>query len=207
MVLGMFAWCSPGYRSWGGMVIALLVLFTLWLVAGTLAGERSVPGHPVYFALLGPAAVLAWHLAGTHLGTPAAAGQAGTPLGTSLAGGQAGAGQAGMYGAINVSMLFQAALLALGVMLTQGLLPRGGQGLLPRGGRGQAALIGVCGAAMAGGAIVAVAPEGGSAGALRNALALMGFSGVGVWLSALGLCQPSTDDSGATPKGCPSGTP
>jgi hypothetical protein len=77
-------------------------------------------------------------------------------------------------GAIELSMVFQLALLAAGVMLTQGLLPAA---------RTRAAVPSVCGLAMMGGAAAAILS--GHAAAGRSAAALVGFAGVCVWLAPL----------------------
>jgi len=155
VVLGMLTWWQPGYRTWGALALALLVACALWLMWRTILGDRSVPGNPVYLALLGPAAMLTYHLSITGLGPePAEA--------------------AGLAGAINISMIFQIALLAGGVMLTQSFLPRAiGYGMVLR----------ICGAAMMGGAAAAIV--WGQAGPVRSALAMLGFAGIGVWLLPL----------------------
>jgi hypothetical protein len=155
VVIGMLTWWWPEYRTWGALAIGLLVVWTLWLAWKTLVADRRVPGHPVYLALLGPVGVLVFHLASTGLGVFGREG-------------------ASLHGAINMSMIFQLALLALGVMLTQSLLPEAAS---------HAAVLSVCGAAMVGGMIAAVAS--GRAEHVRGALAMLGFAGVCVWLTPL----------------------
>jgi hypothetical protein len=155
IVAVMLACWRPGYRPWGAVAAGILLLFILHLARRAHAGDRTVPGHPVHLALLGPAVVLAYHLAAR-----AAAPQ------PHLKGAVAGA--------IELSMVFQLALLAAGVMLTQGLLPAA---------RTRAAVPSVCGLAMMGGAAAAILS--GHAAAGRSAAALVGFAGVCVWLAPL----------------------
>ncbi len=160
IVLGMLTWCSPGYGSWGAMSAGMMVVLAFWLLWRMVSGERTVPGHPIHAALLVPAAVLTVHVART-------------------AGTCAGAGAWMVAGALNISMICHFALLALGVMLSQSLLPKAAR---------HVAVLGVCGAAMMLGAVAAMA--WGHSQAVRTSLALLGFGGVGVWLSMLWGIEP-----------------
>ncbi len=164
IVLGMLTWWWPGYHAWGGLCFGLLLVWTLWLLARTQIAEARVAGHPLHLVLLAPAAVLIYHLARTGIGRAAVAPE-------------------NLAGALNVSMIFQLALLSLGVLLAQSLLAPGAPG--------HAALLSVCGAAMAGGA--AAAMVWGRAQAACSALSLVGFAGVCVWLA------PVFDRAGAGP--------
>ena len=155
VVLGVMTWWWPSYRSWAALAASLMAVWALWLVCRMVQGRSSVPGHPVYLALLGPAAVLTWHMARTGLGAEA-------PRPGSLA------------GAMNISMIFQLSLLALGIMLSQSLLPRASE---------HPWLLSVCGAAMMGGSAAAV--RWGQADHVNSSIVLLGYSGVAVWLSAL----------------------
>ncbi|MDY6914616.1 MAG: hypothetical protein SVT52_09200 [Planctomycetota bacterium] len=155
VVVGMLTWWWPSFRTWGALSAGLGIVFALWVLQRTVAAERTVPGHPVYWVLLAPAAILTVHLAWTGLGTAEAPSMA-------------------LGGAMNMSMLFQLALLACGVMLSQSLLPRAASHI---------SVLSVCGVAMMGGA--AAAMVWGRAEQARCALALLGFAGVGVWLSML----------------------
>ena len=85
-----------------------------------------------------------------------------------------------LAGALNVSMIFHLALLALGMMLSQSLLPAAARHL---------AVLAVCGAAMMGGPFAAVIWA--KAQPVRTPLALLGFAGVAVWLSMLWGVGPS----------------
>jgi len=155
VVAGMLTWWWPGYRAWGAIIGGVLAVMALWLTCRTVACDRTVPGHPTYLALIGPAGVLVYHLAHTGLGT-------GSRAPNSVA------------GEINLSMCFHLFLLGLAVMLTQSLLPHAAR---------HAYVLSACGAAMMGG--VAAAAAWGRVGPAREAMAMVGFSGIGVWLSPL----------------------
>jgi hypothetical protein len=155
LALGMLTWWWPAYHAWGALSVAVLVVLTLWLVQKTVARDRSVPGHPAYLVLLGPAVILLLHLARTGLGT---APQQPYEVG----------------GSLNLSMLFHLCLLAAGILLAQSLLPEAAR---------HAAVLALCGAAMVGGAALSVVLRHPNPG--RTALALVGFCGVGLWLAAL----------------------
>ena len=168
VIVGMLMWWRPGYLAWGALAAGLMVVWMLWLVLRTSAGDRTVPGHLFHVVLLGPVAVLGWHLGRTGLSPE--------PV-----------GHLAVSGAINMSMIFQLAMLSLGVMLTQSLLPRAA---------GHFGVLSVCGAAMMGGA--AAAMVWGRAEAARSALALLGFAGACVWLTPLwGIIRQ--DDPGQSP--------
>jgi len=156
VVLGMLSWWWPSYRGWGALIGGLLVAMLLWLCWQTVTVNRRVPGHPVYAVLLVPAGVLTYHMAYTGLAAPD------------------GAAVADSRGALNLSMIFQLAMLALAVMLSQSLLPKA---------VGHVGVMSVCGGAMMGGAIAPML--WGGAEAAGPALGLLGFAGVAVWLSPL----------------------
>ena len=154
VALGMVAWWWPGYRSWGAVAVGLLSVLVLWLAWQTVRGERRVPGHPLHLALLVPAGVLVGHFVRVGLG----------PHG----------GEWAPAGGVDISMVFHLALMALGVMLAQSLLPAAAR---------HVGVLGLCGAAMMSGP--AAAMIWGRTQPVRTALALLGFAGVGVWLTML----------------------
>jgi hypothetical protein len=157
----MLLWWLPGYPAWGALTAALVTIWTLWLIWRTNAGDPTVPGHPLHLVLLGPVAVLAWHLGKIALSSE--------PLHPMA-----------VAGAINMSMIFQLAVLSLGVMLTQSLLPRAA---------GHFGVLSVCGVAMMGGAAAAI--TFGRFEAARSPVVLLGFVGACVWLAPLwGVLRP-----------------
>jgi hypothetical protein len=166
MILGMIAWWWPGYRSWGSAVAALLLVLGLWLVSRILDSDRSVPGHPFHLVVLVPAGVLAVHFVRHGL-------LSGPPL----------AGE--IKGALDISLIYWLCLLSLGVLLTQSLLPLAARHTAVLGAAGAAMMLGPAAAILAGD----TAP-------VRTALALLGFAGIGVWLTMLwGLDDPAGPDS------------
>ncbi len=166
MALAMTAWWWPGDRTWGASAAGLMIVFALWLMWKTAAGDRTVDGGWIHVVLLGPAAIITWHLARTGL----AALSADTP---------------GLSGGLNVSMLFHIALAAIAIMLSGSLLGRA---------RHSAVFMAVCGAAMIGGPAAAFYWQLAKTGPIHSAMALLGFGGVGLWLSAL--WPPSNDETG-----------
>ena len=161
MALGMLTWWWPGYRGWGALSAGMLIVLAFWLLWRTVSADRTLPGHPIHAAFLVPAAVLVLHVV-----------RAAPRLG--------GADGWTSAGALNVSMIFHFALLALGVMLSQSLLPKAAR---------HVAVLAVCGAAMMLGPAAAMA--WGRTEPVRTPLALLGFTGVGVWLSTLwGIVPP-----------------
>ena len=120
MVISMLAWWWPSYDAWAAVAVCLLIVWMLWLMTRTICADRTVLAHPVYIIMLLPALVGIYHLAGTGLSMTRE-------------------GPSDLAGTLNISMLFQLALLALGIMLTQSLLPRA---------VGHVALLSICGAAM-----------------------------------------------------------
>lgn len=155
VLLGMLTWWWPGYRAWGAMSIGLLGVLAIWLFWKMVAGERTLPGHPLYVSLLVPSAILVYHLAATGLGTEAI-------------------GPADLGGGINMSVVFHLGLFSLGVMLSQSLL---------KGAAEHEGVLSVVGAAMYGG--VTGALLWGHVGQVEEALTLLGYSGLGVWLTPL----------------------
>jgi len=155
VTLGMLAWWWPGYRSWGALSAGLLAVLVLWLAWRTVSADRSVPGHPFHLPLLIPGLILISHFVKTGL-------HASPGVTWPLAGG------------LNISMIFHLGLIALGVMLCQSLLPEAARHVV---------VLGLCGAAMMGGPAAALV--WGRTQPVRTALALLGFAGVGVWLSML----------------------
>ena len=157
VIAGMLAWWWPGYRAWGATAAALAVVLTLWLLWRTVDADRSLPGHPVYGALLGPALILGWHLARTGFIPPSS-------------------DAPGLLGALNISTIYQMALLGLGILLVQSLLPRAAA---------HAGVLSVCGLAMIAGSAAAIFLGHPHTPVIRGALTMMGCSGIGVWLAPL----------------------
>ncbi len=154
-VAGMLAWWWPSYRTWGAMGAALLVIWALWLCRQLVEGVHTVGGNPIYLALLAPTLVLAGHFGGSGLGREPEAPWA-------------------LAGAMDLSMLEQLALLALGMMLVQGLFSDRAKGVV---------LPAVCGGAMMAGSVsVAVTGHGGP---VAGPLALVALAGVAIWLTPL----------------------
>ncbi|MCE5327653.1 MAG: phage holin family protein [Planctomycetaceae bacterium] len=105
IVAAMLGWWWPSLRAWAALIGGLMVVFTFWLAWRITLGDRRVNAHPMYLALLGPAAVLAWHTAQSGM--------------TRLP-----PGQASLYGGLDISMLFQISLAVLGLLLSGSLLDR-----------------------------------------------------------------------------------
>jgi len=169
VVLGSLSWWWVGYHSWAGLTAAVLVVLGLWLMWRTVARRHTVPGHPIHLVLAAPAAILACHFV-RH------AFFAESPASRPLA------------GELDVAMVFHLALAAALIMLTQSLFPRAARHVV---------VLAVCGAAMMGSSIVALAWQG--VGPVADALTLLGFAGVAVWLSVLwGLA--ARDDVASVPR-------
>ncbi len=152
---GMLVCWKPGYRMWGALTMAVMLVWMLWLIWRTVGGDRSIPAHPVYLALIVPVLILVCHAADAGL---ASAKETRNFLG----------------GELNMSLIFHFWLLAMGVMLSQSLLPRAAR---------HAVVLSVCGAAMMIGSVLAVVLGGQSGG--QPALGFVGLAGVCVWLTPL----------------------
>ena len=155
VLAGVLTWWWPDYSAWGALIGGLMIAMLLWLCWQTVSINRTVPGHPIYLVLLVPAAVLTYHLARSGLGMRTDS--------TGL-----------VSGALNASLLFHVGILALGVMLSQSLLPKA---------IAHAGVVHICGAVMIGGGILAgFRPD---AAPVRMAMSLVGYGGVAVWLAPL----------------------
>jgi len=155
VTLGALTWWWPGYPSWGTAAMGLLAVLSVWLLWRTVSARRDVPGHPIHLVLAVPCLILAYHFVQRGLTGGADAHRA-------------------LAGTLDVSMITGFVLLALGVMLSQSLLPRAAR---------HVAVLGVCGGAMMVGPAAAMA--WGRTEPAHTALAMLGFAGVGVWLSML----------------------
>ncbi len=170
VLAGVLTWWWPDYSTWGALVGGLMIALLLWLCWQTVSVNRTVPGHPIYLVLLVPAAILTYHLARTGLG------------------GGANHDPTLISGALNASMLFHLAMLTLGVMLSQSLLPRAIT---------SAAVVHICGAAMIGGGILAGVRS--DTAPVRVAMSLVGYAGVAIWLSPLWRLSISSAHQGFNP--------
>ncbi len=101
-VLGMFAWTAPSYYAWGSLVGGLLAVLAIWILARTVAGDRTVSVHPIQLVILTVGIIVSYHLSRNALGVDNS--------GDDLA------------GAMDMSMFFHLLLLALAVMLSQDLI-------------------------------------------------------------------------------------
>ena len=152
ILLGLLTWWWPDYGAWGALTVGLLITLLLWLCWQTVSVNRTVPGHPVYLALLVPAAILTYHLTQTGFSR--------TPGDYTL-----------VSGALNISLLLHMAMLGLGIMLSQSLLRRA----VTRAG-----VVRICGAAMIAGGVLAGFRN--DAEPVHQAMALVGYAGVAVFL-------------------------
>ncbi|MCE5276998.1 MAG: hypothetical protein ABFD92_19965 [Planctomycetaceae bacterium] len=105
VLAALIGWWWPSIRAWGALTGGLMVVFTFWLAWRITLGDRRLDAHPMYLALLGPAVILGWHAA--HSGMS-----------------RMPPGGASLYGALDISMLFQISLAVLGLLLAQSLLDR-----------------------------------------------------------------------------------
>lgn len=102
-----------GYRPWACLTVFWLLAWAVWMSSALLRGQRNVPGNLVHISLLSVTFLLACHLAMYLID------RSERPFTT-------------MDGQLDASMLFHAALLALGVFLAQSYLGDGEHGLLLR---------------------------------------------------------------------------
>ncbi|MHC4561631.1 MAG: VanZ family protein [Planctomycetota bacterium] len=156
-VAAMLMWPGASLAGWGGLIVGILATMTLWLLGQVLIGDRRLLSQGFHWALLGPVAIAAYHFISHRL----AISDSWPPPAA---------------GPLDLSLLLHLGILSVGVMLTQNLLPRSA---------GHAAVLTICGAAMAGGAAIALAMGGPRASVMRHTLTLLGFSGVAVWLTPL----------------------
>lgn len=95
-----------GYRPWACLTVFWLLVWAVWMFSALLRGQRHVPGNLAHISLLGVAFLFACHLA-SYL----------------VFRGQRT--ESTMDGQLDASLLFHAALLALGVFLAQSYLGDG----------------------------------------------------------------------------------
>ncbi len=103
LAAGVWAWWSPGYGGWGGLVVGTLAVWALWLPWRTHVGETRVPANPWHLAMLLPLLLLLGHYARGLLG-------------------REGPGGPALQGAVEASLITQLLLVSLGVLLVQTLL-------------------------------------------------------------------------------------
>jgi hypothetical protein len=155
VVVSMFAWWWPSLRAWASLLAGLGVVLLLWTMWRTAAGDRTIPGHPIHVALLGPVLVLAGHLVAEVATVP--------PGNRHL-----------LAGGTLSSFILLFSLIALGVLLAQSLLVR-----ISDAPRFHAVLA----LAMMIGADTALAVPGSDP--VHPAMMLLGLAGVLVWLAPL----------------------
>jgi len=154
VLVGLLTLWWPDYDAWGAMIAGLMTALGLWLCWRTVSVNRTAPGNPAYLVLLAPAAILTYHLSTTGLGL------GGIPRDSGL-----------VNGALNMSFLLHLALLSLGILLSQSLLPQA---------MARAGVVRISGATMiAAGVLVGFR---GDAEPVRQAMSLVGLAGVAVWL-------------------------
>ncbi len=151
--VGMLMWWWPSFAAWGAAGGAMLIIWAAWFIWKTAAADRTIPGHPIHLALLGPLLVWGYHLAKVGLGR---AGHAHTPL----------------DGNLDVSAVYQLLLIALTAMLTQSLLARG---------RGRTAAIAAIGLAMIVGPLLVIL--WGKAPQMKSAMVMLAAGGAMVTFS------------------------
>ncbi|MBI5723849.1 MAG: hypothetical protein HZA50_07825 [Planctomycetes bacterium] len=157
IMFGMLSWWHPSYDTWGAMSAGLMVVLVMWLIWRLVGGDRTLPGNPLQLVVLGPAAVMAWHTASSIIHDPA--------------------GQSGMAGAMNASLLYHMGLTALSVMLVQSLLHSAAD---------HDAVVSVAGLSMSLGAMFAVLLTDKPFAA--QALVLTCYAGLAVWLTPVWRC-------------------
>lgn len=96
---GAMAFWRPGYRPWSIISAGILACWVLWMVHGMIRRDSRLPGHPVYYPLLVLIGLLCIHLVRDQ--------------------GLLGGKPSGLGGGIDMSLLFHASLIALGVIVTQ----------------------------------------------------------------------------------------
>ena len=92
-----------GYRPWACLTVFWLLVWAVWMCAALIRGQRHIPGNLAHISLLSVAFLLACHLAMYLID------RSQRTIST-------------MDGQLDASMLFHAALLALGVFLAQSYL-------------------------------------------------------------------------------------
>lgn len=155
VIVGVISCWAPGFKTWGAMTVGIVSVWVLWLLWQTVSARRTAPWHPVYPALIVPGLILTFHSAWAGIGFD----QSGTSA---------------LGGAMNLSMLLQLWLLAIGIIVSQSLFPRGTR---------QNVVLSLCGAGMMCGSILAVML--GPTRQIQGALGYVGFAGVAVWLTPL----------------------
>ncbi len=156
VVTAMLLWTRPTFAGWGALMMGLVATLVIYLMSRTVLADRRIPAHPVYMALVVPAALLGWHITRERF--------------------WGHSGQGAVAGALNLSMLFHLCLFALTVMLSQSLLPKATRHVVVLLVVGGAMML----APFAGGALY---PE--AFMVMRHASVFLGASGVCVWLSSL----------------------
>lgn len=112
----------PSHAAWAAWMVLLAVMSCVWVLRRVTARTRTLTGHPLFVALVPPAAVLACHMVHRE--------QGGAPTGRLIT------------NALNVSILIQLALAALGLLLAQSVLAPALRRLWPRAGLGAIVMVG-----------------------------------------------------------------
>jgi hypothetical protein len=139
----------------------VVIVLLLWLMAKTASGDRAAPAGLFHLALAGPAVILAVHFLWRVL--PGVAGPRGGL-----------AAQAGVRGVLDISAVYQFALIALAALLARALCASPAAAGVP-------ALLAAAG--MIVGALAGA--FSGQADLVRAPLGLLAFSGAGLLLSLL----------------------
>ena len=88
-----------GYLAWSYITTGLLLTWVIWMIGGIIWKTNNVPGNPVYVFILSLAGIFAWHLIADQY-VPQIP-------------------KSGLFGSVNMSMLFHLVLIALSVLLSQ----------------------------------------------------------------------------------------
>jgi len=158
LAVGVLSWWWPSFLNWGATTGGLIAIWLMYMLADVAAGRSSVRGNPLHLAILGVAMVVVHHVGVFQVSDQVHK----------------------MGGAMDLSMVFCFALLALGIMLAQNLLSRW---------RFRGVALAVLGALLAvSSAVVSAVPK---ASPIVQTLTLTGMAGVAIMGLSLSLLAPS----------------